>query len=107
MNTDESCGAKDESDGESGDEEHEDEFNSGEDEGDNDFVLNDVDEKSNSWQTIQFTSDEQRGRIMKSSTDKVGGGGGGGQNHTVCFKGDHVSAQLSQQKSSFSPAGDK
>ena len=33
---------------------------------------------------------------MKSSTDKVGGGGGGGQNHTVCFKGDHVSAQLSQ-----------
>ena len=94
MNTDESCGAKDESDGESGDEEYEDEFNSGEDEGDNDFVLNDVDEKSNSWQTIQFTSDEQRGRIMC-------------QNHTVCFKGDHVSAQLSQQKSSFSPAGDK
>ena len=48
MNTDESCGAKDESEGESGDEEYEDEFNSGEDEGDNDFVVNDVDEKSNS-----------------------------------------------------------
>ena len=48
MNTDESCGAKDESNGESGDEEYEDEFDSGKDESDNDFVFNDVDEKSNS-----------------------------------------------------------
>ena len=87
MNRDESCGAKDESDGESGDEDYEDEFNSGEDEGDNDFVLNDVDEKSNSWQTIQFTSDEQRGRIMKSSTDKVGGGGGGVKTTLYALRG--------------------
>ena len=48
MNTDESCGAKDESDGESGDEEYEEEFDSEEDESDNDFVFNDLDEKSNS-----------------------------------------------------------
>ena len=48
MNTDEPCGAKDESDGESGDEESEEEFDSGKDERDNDFVFNDVDEKSNS-----------------------------------------------------------
>ena len=48
MNTDESCGARDESDAESGDEEYEEEFDSGKDERDNDFVFNDVDEKSNS-----------------------------------------------------------
>ena len=48
MNTDESCGAKDESDGVSGDEGYEEEFDSGEDESDNDFVFNDLDEKSNS-----------------------------------------------------------
>ena len=48
MNTDESCGAKDEIDWESGDEEYEDEFDSGKDESDNDFVFNDLDEKSNS-----------------------------------------------------------
>ena len=48
MNTDESCDAKDESDGESGDEEYKDEFDSGKDESDNDFVFNDLDEKSNS-----------------------------------------------------------
>ena len=48
MNTDESCGAKDESDGESGDEKYEEEFDSGKDERDNDFVFNDLDEKSNS-----------------------------------------------------------
>ena len=59
VNTDESCGAKDESDGESGDEEYEEEFDSGKDERDNDFVFNDLDEKSNSWQTIQFISDDQ------------------------------------------------
>ena len=48
MNTDESCGAKDESDGESRDEEYEEEFDSGEDKSDNGFVFNDLDEKSNS-----------------------------------------------------------
>ena len=48
MNTDESCGAKDESDGVSVDEEYEEEFDGGKDESDNDFVLNDLDEKSNS-----------------------------------------------------------
>ena len=48
MNTDESCAAKDESDGESGDEEYEEEFDRGKDERDNDFVFNDLDEKSNS-----------------------------------------------------------
>ena len=37
VNTDESCGTKDESDGESGDEEYEEEFGSEEDESDNDF----------------------------------------------------------------------
>ena len=36
------------SDGESGDEEYEEELESGEDESDNDFVFNDLDEKSNS-----------------------------------------------------------
>ena len=74
MNTDESCGAKDESDGESGDEKFEEEFDSGKDERDNDFVFNDLDEKSNSGQTIQFISDDQRGGIMKSTTTNVGGG---------------------------------
>ena len=87
MNTDESCGAKDESDGESGDEEYEDEFDSGKDEGDNDFVFNDLDEKSNSWQTIQFTSDEQRGGIMKSSTANVGGGAGGVKTTLYALRG--------------------
>ena len=85
LNTDDSCGAKDESDGESGDEKYEDEFDSGKDERDNDFVVNDLDEKSNSWQTIQFTSDEQRGGIMKSSTANVGGGGGGGGSKPHCI----------------------
>ena len=46
--TDESCGAKDEGDEESGDEEYEEEFDSGEEESDNDFVFNDLDDKSNS-----------------------------------------------------------
>ena len=41
VNTDESCGAKDESDGESGDEECEEELDIEEDENDNDFVFND------------------------------------------------------------------
>ena len=40
MNTDESSGTKDESDGESGDEEYEEELDSEEDENDNDFVFN-------------------------------------------------------------------
>ena len=97
MNTDESCGAKDESDGESGDEEYEEEFDSGKDESDNDFVFNDLDQKSNSWQTIQFISDDQRGGIMKSSTANVGGGGL--KTTLYPLRGDHVSAQLSQQKS--------
>ena len=98
LNTDESCGAKDESDGESGDEKYEEEFDSGKDERDNDFVFNDLDEKSNSWQTIQFISDDQRGGIMKSSTANVGGGGGA-KTTRYPLRGDHVSAQLSQQKS--------
>ena len=59
MNTDESCGTKDESDGESGDEEYEEEFDSEEDKNDNDFVFNDLDEKSYPSQTIQFISDDQ------------------------------------------------
>ena len=54
MNTDESCGAKDESDGESGDEEHEEELDSEEDKNDNNFVFNDLDENSYLSQTIQF-----------------------------------------------------
>ena len=37
VNTDESCGTRDESDGESGDEEYEEEIGSEEDESDNDF----------------------------------------------------------------------
>ena len=37
VNTDESCGTKDESDGESGDEEYEEEFGSEEEKSDNDF----------------------------------------------------------------------
>ena len=68
MNTDESCGAKDESDGESGDEEYEDEFDGGEDEGDNDFVFNDLFEKSNPSQTIQFISDDQIGEVVVHET---------------------------------------
>ena len=48
VNTDESCGAKDESDGVSKDEEYEEEFDSGKDQSDIDFVFNDLDEKSNS-----------------------------------------------------------
>ena len=59
VNTDESWGAKGESDGESGDEEYEEEFDSGKDERDNDFVFNDLDEKSYPSQTIQFISDDQ------------------------------------------------
>ena len=47
MNTGESCGTKDESDGESGDGEYGEEFDSVEDESDNEFVFNDLDEKSN------------------------------------------------------------
>ena len=50
---------KDESDGVSGDEEYGEEFDSGKDESDHNFVFNDLDEKSNSWQTIQFISDDQ------------------------------------------------
>ena len=59
VNTDESCGAKDESEGESGDEEYEEEFHSEEEESDNDFVFNDLDEKSNPSETIHFISDDQ------------------------------------------------
>ena len=59
VNTDELCGTKDESDGESGDEEYEEEFDSEEDKNDNDFVFNDLDEKSYPSQTIQFISDDQ------------------------------------------------
>ena len=65
MNTDRSCGAKDwESDGESEDEEYEEEFHSVEDESDNDFVLNDLFEKSNPSQTIQFISDDEIGEVV-------------------------------------------
>ena len=59
VNTDELCGTKDESDGESGDEEYEEEFDGEEDKNDNDFVFNDLDEKSYPSQTIQFISDDQ------------------------------------------------
>ena len=59
VNTGESCGTKDESDGESGDGEYGEEFDSVEDESDNEFVFNDLDEKSNPSQTIQFISDDQ------------------------------------------------
>ena len=59
MNTDESSGTKDESDGESGDEEYEEEFDSEEDKNDNNFVVNDLDEKTYPSQTIQFISDDQ------------------------------------------------
>ena len=65
MNTDKSCGAKDwESDGESEDEEYEEEFNSVEDESDNEFVFNDLFEKSNPSQTTQFISDDQIGEVV-------------------------------------------
>ena len=65
MNTDKSCGAKDwESDGESEDEEYEEEFHSVEDERDNDFVFNDLFEKSNPSQTIQFISDDKIGEVV-------------------------------------------
>ena len=56
VNTDESCGAKDESDGESGDEEYEEEFDSEEDESDNDFVFNDLDEMRRETLERQFSS---------------------------------------------------
>ena len=59
VNTDELCGTKGESDGESGDEEYEEEFDSEEDKNDNNFVFNDLDEKSYPSQTIQFISDDQ------------------------------------------------
>ena len=60
VNTDKSCGIKDwESDGESEDEECEEEFHIVEDESDNDFVFNDLFEKSNPSQTIQFISDDK------------------------------------------------
>ena len=59
VNTDELCGTKDESDGESGDEEYEEELDSEEDKNDNNFVFNDLDEKSYPSQTIQFISDDQ------------------------------------------------
>ena len=52
-------GTKDESDGESGDEEYEEEFDGEEDKNDNHFVFNDLDEKSYPSQTIQFISDDQ------------------------------------------------
>ena len=64
MNTDESCGTKDESDGESGDEEYEEEFGSEEDESDNDFFFNNLDEKSNPSQTMQFISDDQICKVV-------------------------------------------
>ena len=118
---------------ESGDEEYEEELDSEEDENDNDFVFNDLDEKSYPSQTIQFISDDHqicevvvqgswdvsinievtclhivtlafcggsdwRGGNMKSSTANVGD-----QNHTVCFKGNHISATLSQKSSSYPP----
>ena len=54
VNSDELCGAKDESDEESGDKEHEEELDSEEDKNDNNFVFNDLDEKSYLSQTIQF-----------------------------------------------------
>ena len=43
---------------ESGDEEYEEELDSEEDENHNDFVFNDLDEKSYPSQTIQFISDD-------------------------------------------------
>ena len=52
VNTDESCSAKDDSDGEWKDEEYEKEFVTEENESDNDYVFNDLDEKSNFSQTI-------------------------------------------------------
>ena len=65
MNTDKSCGAKDwESDGESEDEEYEEEFHSVEDESDNDFVFNDLFEKNDPSQTIQFISDDKIGEVV-------------------------------------------
>ena len=64
VNTDESCGTKDESDGELGDEEYEEEFGSEEDESDNDFVFNNLDEKRNPWQTMQFMSDDQICKVV-------------------------------------------
>ena len=65
MNTDESCGAKDwESDGESEDEEYEEEFHSVKDESDNDFVFNDLFEKSKPSEIIQFISDDQIGEVV-------------------------------------------
>ena len=60
VNTDELCGTKDESDGESGDEEYEEEFDGEEDKNDNNFVFNDLDEKSYPSQTIQFISDDHQ-----------------------------------------------
>ena len=93
---------KDESNGVSGDEEYEEELDSGKDESDNDFVqFNDLDEKSNSWQTIQFISDDQRGGIMKSSTAIVERGV---KTTLYALRGDHASAQLSQQKSTPPPS---
>ena len=76
VNTDESCGTKDESDGESRDEEYEEEFDSGEDKSDNGFVFNDLDEKSNSWQRIQFISDDKRGGSWNLPPPMWGVGGG-------------------------------
>ena len=58
MNTDKSCGAKDwESDGESEDEEYEEEFHSVE-------RFNDLFEKSDPSQTIQFISDDKIGEVV-------------------------------------------
>jgi len=67
------------SDGESGDEEYEEELDSGKNESDNE----NLDEKSNSWQTIQFISDDQRGGSWNLPPPMLGEG----QNHTVCSKG--------------------
>ena len=65
VNTDKSCGVKDwESDGESEDEEYEEEFHNVGDESDNDFVFNDLFEKSNPSQTIQFILDDQIGEVV-------------------------------------------
>ena len=64
VNTDESCGTNDESDGESGDEEYEEEFGSEEDESGNDFFFNNLDEKSNPSQTMQSISDDQICKVV-------------------------------------------
>ena len=58
VNTDESCGAKLKMKVTGNQEEYEEEFDNEEDESDNYYVFNDLDEKSNPSQTIQFISDQ-------------------------------------------------